>query len=352
MKGNAKQFVLLNTENNDESKFFVLTKDFYGQHLFSTAKDTQKFDVTKKSSVAYYLNNEFYNGANALPEDIKPYINMNHIWYTEAGSMGTDCTADYTTGPQTIDGVAYPSGIALMSIYEYKKYGAEAGMFGYKDGLAVSANYDGWILRSGRKTTWNETGKISAVLVKDAMPGKLGTQDVTYGQSWIRPVFYLNRDFFRQVPLNLSNLGENVKKAIRNTYQMEELLDIYSERELIEQLGYRENYAITNVSYKKAGTDEDLITLQGETGVDAHIDFYNNTETVKDVTAIIAVYDMDNRLADFGTVSFTAQVGETKNIMVSTALPEQVDDNYNVEVYVWDGFTEMTPLCEKNIFGA
>lgn len=350
VKGNSKKFILLNTENNDESKFFILTRDFYGQHLFSTDTKTQKFDVTKEGNIGYYLNNEFYNGANALPEDLKPYINMNHIWYTEAGSMGTDCTVDYTTGPQIIDGVTYPSGIALMSIHEYKKY---AGKFGYKDSLSAgNKNWDGWILRSGRKTTWAETGKIAAVLVNDpTTPGKIGTQDLNYGQSWVRPVFYLSRDFFKRVPVDLETLGDSVKSAIRNTYSRDELTDIYSERELIEVLGYDVDYAITDISYNEAGTSEPLKTLEGVTGVDAHIDFCNNTDGAAEATAIIAVYDIDRKLVDCGFKKFTAEIGTTSDITVSTKWAEAADDNYSVEVYIWNRFADMLPLCPKKVFG-
>lgn len=54
----------------------------------------------------------------------------------------------------------------------------------------------------------------------------------------MRPAFYLKKDFFRTVKLDLSQTGESVLNVIRGRYCIEDLIGIYTEQELTEN-GFR-----------------------------------------------------------------------------------------------------------------
>ncbi|MDY5627846.1 MAG: hypothetical protein SPF92_09670, partial [Clostridia bacterium] len=93
IQGNDQEFVLLDTSDEYDSKYFVMALRPYGNRPFDT-KGSQRFDPNSTTNIAYFLNNDFLNTGNrevffnkwyALPEKIVKYVDFNHSWMVEKG---------------------------------------------------------------------------------------------------------------------------------------------------------------------------------------------------------------------------------------------------------------------------
>ncbi|GHT60492.1 hypothetical protein AGMMS50239_09560 [Bacteroidia bacterium] len=211
------EYILLNDNGTAPSKFFILNKNHFQRNR--PFGSTQRF--TTADGIGLFLNSEEFwtegNGASAkriFSPIVTPYIDKNHVWSTEAGYAGSVPTAYNTT-----------CGITFLSQTEWQEY---SNRIGYKDDMADN----GWYLRSPYTSS---PGQILTVLVAN------GTIDprTTGGQSYyLRPAFYLNDNFFKEVKLDIASAGSNVRAAIRKNYPLSEIRGgIYSDEELT-QLGY------------------------------------------------------------------------------------------------------------------
>ena len=230
----TKEYILLNSVNaNADDGFFIMTNGYteagvaYDATSYGTTSSDHKgtktaqsliYDVERNGSIAQRLNADSYIEEH-FPL-MKDYINM-HTWYTEQGyglvSYKTDCK------------------ISLLSTTEYKM---NAGRIGYKpNGEEMQ-----WWLRSPHKT-------VKDYAMWEFLPrGTINCAwdiDSTYIRRVVRPCFYINEDFFKNVKLDTSKMGDEVKRAIRETVSFSEAQNLYSTVELIS-IGY--------------GTDENLET--------------------------------------------------------------------------------------------
>lgn len=209
--GDTKQFILLE-ENEDTS--FVLARDIYGTKKFDS-DNTQRFDTEDENNIAYFLNNEFKENGNngkSLPEQIKEYIDYEHVWETESGVSWGKCPEDYSV----------ECGIALLSQTEWQKY---IGKFGVKDDITSGT----WWLRSPRGINASAS---SVLLCNISKSGGITAAWDAWGESAIRPCFYLKNDFFSRVKLDSLRMGKNVKKAILDNCSEKELSELYTEDEI------------------------------------------------------------------------------------------------------------------------
>lgn len=209
--GSAERFILL--DSTDEG-FYVLTQMYYGTRAFD-ADDTSRFDITDPNNMGYFLNNEFIKegrDGKKLPEEI-----LNHLvereWDIEEGYPGLAGAEAFKTTAK----------IALLSRADCEKYGS---IFGYADDTSNSW----WYLRSPAANT---VGNGAGVIAVCTTSGSVTNFKNTRGNS-IRPAFYLDKDFFKEVKLNtnLKYLGDNIKIALRNNYTKADLAGIYSTEEL------------------------------------------------------------------------------------------------------------------------
>lgn len=214
LEGNANTFILL---DHNEEGFFVMSRDYYGLHVYDP-DNTGKFDIADPNNMAYWLNHEFleegnlYNGNTyQLPTGIKKHL-VERDWLCEAGFVTTDYNEDYMVRAK----------VALMSLTEYKKY---LSKFGFADD--ASSNY--YYLRSvnGTSSPGVNSG-IMVVFIQDATTVS-GKAFNPYG---VRPVFYLDRNFFISERMEMSALGDNVSKTLREVYTKKELSYIYSAQEI------------------------------------------------------------------------------------------------------------------------
>lgn len=222
VQGSTKEFVLLNTTENDSSKYFILAKDAYGPHAYDP-DNTQRFDPSDPNNLAYWLNNAFKtsgNGAgNILPSEILAHIDYNHQWLTEGGYINGNCPTDYTT----------TAGIVVLSQTEWAN---NITKFGVRDNIKNAP----WWLRTGRGINGN-ANVILCSQVSDTLLGQTHINNANVTTVNVRPAFYLDKSFFSSVKLDLASLGSNVKAAILNTYTWDDLSGIYSNSELVS-MGY------------------------------------------------------------------------------------------------------------------
>lgn len=211
-------FILLGQFHDDNSKFYVMSEGFYGTKAFDT-RSSAKFSPETNGNIGYFLNNEFLtdgNGGKKLPDNITKHIDKNHIWWTEKGMTGGDCADDYS----------FTAGVSLLSASEAQVY---YGTYGWKPADGTGS----WWLR-----TQNGSSKATAdniFVMKEGNPEGVVCTDENY----IRPVFFLDADFFKDVKIDASKSGKNVGKVLKETYTAAELGKLYSEDELMK-LGIKE----------------------------------------------------------------------------------------------------------------
>lgn len=200
--GSSKEFVLL----DDEDGFLVLAKDGYGKRAFDS-DGTQKFDPEDKNNIAYWLNNDFIESGNGvgnkLPAEIIKYLEDGHEWFTEGGFPSGNCPKDYSVNCK----------IALMSQSEWIKY---IDKFGVDDGIGVY----GWWLRTARGKNGTTGTVLCSMTTAERIGQTFGQESVNSSQYYVRPVFYISGEFFKNV--RLDKIGANVGEAMARHFSKED----------------------------------------------------------------------------------------------------------------------------------
>ena len=280
----GKKFILLDTDS--EGNYFVMTEDDYGRHEFETSveshitveeataengeysftrvndinNDDWIFNPNNSSSIAYWLNNDFYENGNGegniLPENIKNHI-LERDWQIEGfktySGSGTRLYDQYFNGlgvsgytPSEVIAsqiVQKPYSvrckIALMSFSEYMEYQKIIG---------ISFSFSSWggmMLRSQDAflTTGNENlhtnlkfyfGPLQVFAPSKESSSKLKVNVADAPNKsyyYVRPVFWLSSDFFSNVKCDVSSLGKYPKQFITNN-SYNELKRIYTDEEI------------------------------------------------------------------------------------------------------------------------
>lgn len=192
ISGNDLSFTLLGKEND---KYYIAANDDYGIHAFSGGT-SETFDPTNEKSIAYWLNNDFmsddYTGQK-LPGEILNYIDFEHVWQTEPAYGASEITA--------------VCGIGLLSMTEFSQY---INVLGIRDNMnpesKAADEYNFWWTRSPDSKS---SGKALSI-------GFLGNvwSDSVSNKRLLRPAFYLNGDFFKNVKLNTAYMGSEIKKIL------------------------------------------------------------------------------------------------------------------------------------------
>lgn len=264
----GKKFILLDVTEN--GNYFVITEDNYGTRAFvdnaseidiggwDCADSEWDYDPERENSVAYWLNNEFLtngNGdGNVLPEEIVKNL-VESEWVVENNfTYGNGKVTVAAVGQATYDKYqawrakkavlkTTVSKLALMSHTEYNAY--KNKISGYvREGEDMWA---GFMLRTPASTV-TVTGsdvKIenSFYQVRTITNNTIvaATQNGTFTKSnfLIRPVFILNKDFFKKVRVDVETAGENVIDVINNN-DFTDMAELYTDDEL-SYFGYDVN---------------------------------------------------------------------------------------------------------------
>lgn len=246
MNETSRSYFLLDDTGSDDAKFLLieaasvakLEKDATQGVNYNAEAANNKFDPDVANSLAYWLKNTYAEGEatvsspvggilyeNKLAPAFIPYLDTEHEWLTEGAGSGDYCPDDYV--------VKAPA--AILSITEFKQY---KDRFGWAEGLdepTGDPNLNmfrtpreknakvrlGW--RTNHKTGTTAGGGIIVANAADANSG---------AEMYIRPVFWLKKDVFRNVKIDVETMGSGVKKMLRETYTKAELAKIYDAEEL------------------------------------------------------------------------------------------------------------------------
>lgn len=237
IEGSTRPYVLLDRYDDEDSAFYILA-DYITTPRLQHESDPQRINPQDEESIGYWLNNNYAKtgyeiaGVNKEPleADIYNYVDKNHKWWVEAGIDGVD-------GDDTED-YYYTAGIGMPTQTETMKY---IDRFGWN----VASEHGNWFVNWQTATGSEDTGQYVVVdnfpiesvdKIYNAgehksvgMTPSLLPQDKWY---YVRPSFYLNRDFFTNVRLNVGSVGKNIKKMLKAVYTPAELAVIYSEEEI------------------------------------------------------------------------------------------------------------------------
>lgn len=220
----SKEYIILKSVNaGADDGYFVLVNgytDTVVQTPYNTVADKTYFDVKDENSIAYKMNADNYM-TNYFPL-MKNYINV-HTWYTEP--IDDNFTTVYSTDAK----------IALLSLSEYAK---NADRIGVKNGK------DQWLLRTRRKNSvlW------FFITSQKSVDGNAKPDYAGWSGRSNRPCFYLSKDFFKNVKLDMTLLKTPDSEAAK----------------IIKEIASEENGIAT---LTKAGyTESDLTELGIATG--------------------------------------------------------------------------------------
>lgn len=335
----GKEYILLDKTESDESHYLVLAKDVAAQRAFKKVSDggqtfedligwlndldvvSEYVEGAETTVTTGYKGTGFLSSADALPKVLVNHINMKNNWKVERKMW----LEQYER--------VYEGGIAIPSYKELERYAEKIG------------SYD-----AGAKNVWLRTpnaqkgGSGETVLSSGTAEETAGFTYamLTSSENWIRPIFYLDKNFFTSV--RVENIGEETAAIIRNDvlkedmlnsglYTKEEIDNIYKEPTPIEEDYVKAKY--TNL--KEGGSVTAVITtnIPGD-GVEW--------------TFIAAVYDESGRL--LGVKAVTAESVLNENNIYTTEITldgiKAGSGNY-AKVFVWDGGLEdMYPLYKAN----
>lgn len=263
----GKKFILL--DKDSEGNYFVMTDDLYGKHTYDTTYanrptikerkangtfvDGAAYDVDDKewmfntedeTNIGYWLNNDFWNSGNGagnvLPEAIKENV-IEFTWQVEGMKAIRGWTANSNfdskykvtyakdfadsrvTEPYQVSGK-----LALMSYTEYLKYQNIIGLVHNED------VWRGFMLRTPHAVVNGDTSKIfytyGGGMVKNANSGGMLTcvnDTPASANMFVRPVMWLDKNFFKNVKIDIASAGKYPKAEIE-ALSFEDLLNTYS----------------------------------------------------------------------------------------------------------------------------
>ena len=235
----GKEFVLLDTFDNDESTYYVTTTDAYGDMQLKTEGEWWTLSGKEINYDAYnavaFLNGKFLTDGNnftapgndtttyyKLPQGIIDNINKNHVWWR------------FVNDTRKKEGVksTYQAGISFLSWTDFTTY---AGKLGAVDGFLNSdaLKADTYFLRD--TNNWGNNSALAVFCTADKKCMHWGQGARPYGL--VRPAFYLKKDFFKNTKIDLATMGKNVRTAIREACTDEELKKLYTEEECEDYFG-------------------------------------------------------------------------------------------------------------------
>lgn len=307
VKGSSQRFLLLDTTDDKDSKYFLMGIDYYGQMAFDSL-GSQRFDTTSAMNIAYKLNHSFITDGfqqsftdrfYKLPDNVIEHIDFNHVWKTEgSGRTGLNAERDYKS----------TCGIAVLSLEEMYKYQSKIG---WSDNIVKngkdSTNSHVWWLRTGSQNT-NEM-----YTVKPSSDVSRWTMTDTTPQ--IRPVFYVDRDFFADVAIELETAGSKILELFRPNYTLGELKKIYPESDLYNYLGYKSAVETAVTSFTASGSE--VTKINGATDLTAAVEFTNNNAYSASGTAVMTYYGADGKAIKSDSTAMLIAPGETRGSTLS-----------------------------------
>ncbi|MDD6483630.1 MAG: hypothetical protein PUF72_03525 [Clostridiales bacterium] len=346
----GRGFVLLDTFDNDKSTYYVTTTEAYGD-MQTLAVESGDFEVPTGKQINYdayksdaFLNGSFLTNGNnfsvlsddtktyyKLPQGIIDHINKDHVWWRFANAA-----------MQSEKGVlpTYKTGVSLLSWTDFMTYAGKLGVTEVFDDANVK--FDN-IEKAYYLRDTNNWGGDSALAVLCAGSNAVGCTFVGVGAQkagLLRPAFYLDKDFFKTVKIDLSQTGETILDMMRESYCVEDLTELYSEEELTEK-GFLHRYSM-RASYTQCNDSKELTSLAGVSSLQANVTIRNRSNSETNALLLLAVYKENGNMIGIAKkeVRLEAQ-SDTESSVAIESLPEGVTDKYKVSVMLWDNVHEM-----------
>ena len=323
VRESGKRFLLLDITDDKSSKFFIMGIDYYGEGAFDEFSN-QRLEPELMSNASYKLNRiltgegikqSHTQKVYKLPENIVKYIDFNHLWKTEGtGSAKGNAKDAYTT----------VCGVNLLSQAEFMNHKSKIGacdeMFARKDSPRAS----GWWLRDG-----SSNGKEMLAVRLGDKPW-IGTWTASDAGLFYRPIFYVSRDFFSNVPIDLKTAGKNVIEVFKEYYTAGELKQIYSDKEIYDYIGYKPPVSI------KADTFTDgakpIKHIKGSKRLCARVDVMNNMLDKRQGILAMTYYDCFAKPIDTICVWVEIPSGENQTHELELNLKEYPNEGSYVKI--------------------
>ena len=147
-------------------------------------------------------------------------------------------------------------------------------------------------------------------------------------------MFYLDRDFFKEVKLDVNNIGANVISMFKKMYSIDDLQNIYTDEELWDIFGYKSGIMITVPGF----TDENgekVEDLDKQDYINIIVDLKSTMVNACDVMLLSVLYGSDNCPISFSRKRFGMNSGENKTVDIGMTLKETYKENgAYIKVYV------------------
>lgn len=307
----SKKFIML--DSNDDGEFFIMTYNSYGSRVFDP-DSTQKYDISDTNNIAHYVTNDVWNGNGSmiLPEKMKNHAVIK-TWRTEAGTTTGNASQEYV----------FDAKLALISATEFLKY---------KHIIGIEDEMTAWATRTA-DVNWDAANHNCVIcFAKNATTGVWSTgRWALTGSFAVRPVMYLDREFFKDEVVPAEKLGANVIKVLKEVYSIAELQSLYSKNDLYTYFGISD-YGLQNAE----------VTASTATTKTISVDVV--AKTVTNPLLIVAVYDASGEtLKGITSETITTADGSVPKTLTVTASDMQATDI--VKIMLWDGWRSIVPLC-------
>ncbi len=324
-----KEFTLADTFNNKKSAFYVVANDAYGSYTVTSVK----MDKDDETSIIGWLNGTFLsngNGDKKLPAKIADYIDYDHIWLCEEADASSSGQSEY----------AFSAGVTIPSVSELVRY---KDVLGYADIDAVywTRTVPDWTNSSKPDAEYLFT--IQGTQTTESL--KVSHWELPSGTN-VRPQFYLNEEFFKNVAIDLDTAGKNVISEMISRYKIEELQHLYDAKKL-EELGFLYEYEM-NVEFLSAGNS--ITTLAGISELEAKITLTSNTDKEISGLLIFALYDEDMSTKAISFKRITAAANSEDSVTMKLSGLNSVTEGANAKVMLWSNAFDMEVLNAYHSF--
>ena len=329
------EYILLDTTESDKSHYLVLTKTPTVKRAFNEKGNGQTFDdligwlnnldsVTsyvdgnEVSTVTGYSTNGFLSG-NPIPEAIRSHINRENNWKVERKMWDDEHER------------VYEGGIAIPSYKDFERYAEKIGVYD-------AGNFNTWLRTPDGKRFGGDGNVLLATGTANEFAGYFYGMNEN-SQNYIRPMFYLDKDFFTSV--RVENIGSETAALIREDVPREDMVGsgLYSDAEIEEIYKVvtppEEDYVRAEFTNVKEGGDVSAAITTNIPG-DTQWAF------------VLAVYNGEGRLLGVNCGAEFVSLDENNLFeydLTVSGIPAG-DTNY-AKVFVWDyRVSDMYPLYE------
>ncbi len=329
------EFVLLDITNKDTAKYMLVSKNTMGDAMLYNPYGTwtqatgsvfgegdpvnEGYERYTESNFASffpmykYLNDETEGTgfkANHIPKSMWDYIDDSVYQTTNTHTWGDGM--DIRTN--------WFGGIALPKVEEVIKYADRIGLSNdgkdwWTNSLIYGTQYDGSAVHyvAGSDENLVYTTQPSA-------PNMAGR--------YVRPLFYVSKDFFNNVEIDLETAGAEIKKEIRKACSYDELTKFYSEE-------------VLDLYYGIDGMEIKNVTIDGELEMGAMLTAVTETELVAEDEISYAWYVADTEEGPFKKFS------EDIDVLIDESLAGKY---IKVKAYLLNGDSAESDVLYVSVF--